>query len=157
MSYYDMTDEQRQETGIDYDLDACLEYNPQPFNILDIERVLAVWSGENDGDDWRWIILLRDGRYVFLQGGCDYTGWDCQSWATSEFAETAEQAAEKAKGDISAEEGNAPWNAGFGHMLNIMDGTYMANANEVYDSLTQQLTEGKDKTWREKMDNEMGL
>ena len=85
MSYYSMTDEQHaaiKARGIDYDLMACLEYNPQPFTVGDIKRVVAVWEGENDVDDWRWVLRIRGkvakerGKFVFLQGGCDYTGWD---------------------------------------------------------------------------------
>lgn len=67
--------------GIDVDLESCLEEHPQGFSIDDIETVLAVYEGQPDGEDWRWIIRLKDGRYVYLRGGCDYTGWGCQSWA----------------------------------------------------------------------------
>lgn len=93
MGYYD-NHELLEAKGIDYDLCACLEYNPQPFVVEDIEQVLAVYEGENDSEDWRWILQLNDGRFVFLKGGCDYTGWDCQSWADSAFAESADLAAQ---------------------------------------------------------------
>jgi hypothetical protein len=152
MSCYD------RDSFIDYDLCACLEYNVQPgFNADDIEKVLAVWEGQNDGDDWRWVLQLKDGRFVFLQGGCDYTGWDCQSWATSVFAETPEDAAKFALGDFETVEGQFPTNAGLGHMLNILSGSYANNFNEVYQSLLVQLTEGKTKTWREQKDEEFGI
>jgi hypothetical protein len=123
--------------GIDYDLQSCLDYNPQPFTVDDIERVLAVWEGENDGDDWRWVLLLKDGRYAFLQGGCDYTGWDCQSWATSAFDDTPEDSAKRALGDIESDYGSDP--------------------QVVYESLLRQITEGKNKTWREQKDDEFGV
>lgn len=143
---------------IDYDLRACLEYNPQDgFTVEDIENVLAVWEGHNDGDDWRWILKLKDGRFVFLQGGCDYTGWDCQSWATSEFADTAENAARFALGDVSIDADHHPSNAGIGHMLNIMSGEYMNNAGDVYKSLLEQIANGKNETWREKTDRDFGV
>lgn len=65
------------QRGIDYDLAACLNYNPQDtFGIDDIAEVLAVVEGENEVDDWRWVLRLTDERFMFLQGGCDYTGWD---------------------------------------------------------------------------------
>lgn len=76
MGYYDMTDAQRAATNIDADFCYALEYNPQPFNLLDVEKVLAVVEGERDERDWHWIGKLRDGRYFYLTGGCDYTGWD---------------------------------------------------------------------------------
>lgn len=68
---------------IDYDLSACLECNPQSFYEDDIEAALAVWEGERDGDAWRWILRLKDGRTMFLKGACNYTGWECKSWARS--------------------------------------------------------------------------
>ena len=60
---------------LDYDLEACLQENPQDdITPETISAVLAVWEGENDGDDWRWVLAMRDGRFAFVQGGCDYTG-----------------------------------------------------------------------------------
>lgn len=119
-----------QQRGIDYDLMACLEYNPQEgFTIEDVERVLAVWEGENDGDDWRWVLELNDGLFAFLQGGCDYTGWDCQSDAHSHITSTP---------------GTAAAFAG-------------SKGTPVYDSLWQQLASGKRATWRESTDAEMGI
>jgi hypothetical protein len=77
------------DRGVDYDLNACLHYNPQPnFELVEIVKVLAVVEGKRDDEDWRWILQLTDGyrgnhRYVYLRGGCDFTGWDCKSWAYS--------------------------------------------------------------------------
>jgi hypothetical protein len=80
--------------GIDHDLRSCLAYNDQgEWNEGNIDRVLAVWEGENDGDDWRWVIRLLDGRHLLLRGGCDYTGWDCVSHAETVWAYSAEHAA----------------------------------------------------------------
>ena len=65
MSYYDKPEEYA-ALGIDYDLYACLEYNPQDgFALDDIQRVLAVYEGEHDGADWRWILSLPEGRSVY--------------------------------------------------------------------------------------------
>src|SRR6185503_6561645 len=69
--------QRKYKKGIDYDLEGCLEYNPQSFIVDDIKKVLAVIEGENDGSDWHWVLLLNDNRYIYLRGGCDYTGWDC--------------------------------------------------------------------------------
>ncbi len=41
-----------------------------------VDKVLASEEGENDGRDWAALFLMRDGRYCFLEAGCDYTGWD---------------------------------------------------------------------------------
>lgn len=165
MSYWDLPQEEQDrltKAGADYDLRACLEYNPQAFNLSDIEKVLAVWIGENDGDDWRWVIKVtkkcadkKGGRYVFLQGGCDYTGWDCQSWASSQFTKSAMKAAVLCLGELKLGD-SQPYNAGLGHMLNILGGTYSDNFKEVYDDLVRQLKESKKKTWHETKDVEFG-
>lgn len=154
--------EKMEKAGIDYDLSACLEYNPQLFDITDIEKVLAVWEGERDGDDWRWIIRVtkqcadkNGGRFVFLQGGCDYTGWDCQSYAQSTFTKTALKAAKCAQ----VAEGvtvDDYIQAGMGHMLSVLGGYAGKNFNVVYDELVNQLRNGKTKTWRESKDEELG-
>jgi len=72
------------ERGIDYDLKAAIEYNENPFTVEDIEKVFAVYEGENDGPSWHWVLGLKDKRLFYLVGGCDYTGWDCQSWLSAE-------------------------------------------------------------------------
>lgn len=50
-----------------------------PFQRIDVRKVLATSEGENDGPAWLGLFKLKDGRYAFLSAGCDYTGWDCQS------------------------------------------------------------------------------
>jgi hypothetical protein len=130
----------------DDDLDACLRHNPQEGVTPEaIAAVLAVWEGEN-GDDWRWVVALTDGRFAFIQGGCDYTGWDCQSWATSVVVATPERAAEGALGDVPVS-GDGPAGAGLGHALAILTGEYMKNAAAIRDDLLRQLREGKAITW----------
>ena len=47
-----------------------------PPTRKDVVRILASRDGEPDGDDWIGVFELRDGRYLFARGGCDYTGWD---------------------------------------------------------------------------------
>lgn len=163
-SYWDLSKDEQDKLdarGIDYDLRACLEYNPQEFTIFDIETVLAVWTGENDGDDWRWVIKVtkecakkHDGRYVFLMGGCDYTGWDCQSWATSQFDKTPLKAAHRALGDLELKD-SSPMDSGLGHMLNILGGSYDKNFQKVYDNLVEQIKSTKKKTWHEEKDEEL--
>lgn len=117
---------------LDYDLRACLEYNPQDgYGVDDIAEVLAVWEGQNDGDSWRWILRLNDDRFVFLQGSCDYTGWDCQSWAASVFA------------------------AGAIEVL-ALGMSEQQDRQDVHTELMIQLDSSKKKTWRESKDEEIG-
>lgn len=46
-----------------------------------IDVIVAEVCGENDGFDWYWILQMRDGSFAWAKGGCDYTGWSCQSSA----------------------------------------------------------------------------
>ena len=145
----------------DYDLSACLRENPQDgFDYDAVAGVLAVHEGANDGDDWRWVLRLKDGRYVFLQGGCDYTGWECQSWATSHMADDPVTAANYARGNVpvgAVGSGNHPADAGMGHMLELLTGGYGTGFEAVRESLLRQLADGKDETWRGKAARELGL
>lgn len=160
---WDMNAEKAKEVGIDYDLSGCIEYNDTGLDLVDFKKVMAVWVGEHDGDDWRWIIKLTSEAkkkygygFVFIQGGCDYTGWDCQSWATKSFAKTSLLAAKFALGNVPLEN-SSPVDAGLGHMLNILSGGYGDNFKNVYDSLMKQLKSSKSKTWREGKDEELNV
>lgn len=62
------------------DLHYALSSNtPLKFKAQDVTHILAEVCGEHDGYDWWWIIKLTNERYFLISGGCDYTGWDCQS------------------------------------------------------------------------------
>ena len=41
----------------------------------DLTEIIAVSEGENDGPDWLAVARHKDGRYVYVRAGCDYTGW----------------------------------------------------------------------------------
>ena len=67
------------------DLNDCLTYNsPTNFNANDISGIVAEVAGANDEFNWWWIIKLKNKKYILLSAGCDYTGWDCQSWIRRE-------------------------------------------------------------------------
>ncbi len=117
----------------DRDLCYCLEYNPQNgFDVDDIKQVLAVYEGENDGDNWHWVLELNDGRFVYL------TGWDCQSDASHEVCLSAVAACHQ---NIIEQGANSFFTE---DRKKIDMSTYLLN----------QLNEGKRETWREKMDYE---
>lgn len=142
---------------LDYDLASCLEYNPQPgITHENITEVLAVWEGENDVEDWRWVVALDTGKFAFIQGGCDYTGWDCQSWASSAIVDTPQEAAKLATGE-DLPVGTLTEPIGFGHMLAMISGSYTANNAVVHLALLEQIEGGKNKTWREAKDEELGV
>ena len=46
-----------------------------PFDRLSVAEVLASVEGENDGPEWAAILRLHDGRFAYVEAGCDYTGW----------------------------------------------------------------------------------
>lgn len=52
---------------------------PEPFDFNDVAEVIAAVDGQNDEANWIAVVKLSDGRLAFLDAGCDYTGWDCQS------------------------------------------------------------------------------
>ena len=60
------------------DLLAACEYNS--LDSSDLVDVLLEITGENDEADWHWIVTTTSG-FAYISGGCDYTGWDCQSGA----------------------------------------------------------------------------
>ena len=58
------------------DLIYACECNKVPY--WDLQEILLEITGENDGEDWHWIVKSETG-FAYIHGGCDYTGWDCQS------------------------------------------------------------------------------
>lgn len=62
------------------DLAYALLYNDVKASSEFVVQVLGYISGANDGPDWHWLVLLDNGKIAYLRGGCDYTGWDCQSY-----------------------------------------------------------------------------
>lgn len=49
------------------------------FARADVARLVLCIDGERDGDEWVAAGRLKDGRWFLARGGCDNTGWDCQS------------------------------------------------------------------------------
>ena len=77
----------------------ALDENPSLLvkfeDIVSLERfALTADRAIFDGDDLAAVVRLKSGGYAALEGGCDYTGWDCQSsldvtrWKTAEKAFT---------------------------------------------------------------------
>lgn len=80
---------------IDSDLKCAVEYSGG-LDLSSVKGVAACVYGENDEAEWYWVIALKDGTHGLGVGGCDYTGWDCQSWFKFTPAKTALQAAKLA-------------------------------------------------------------
>lgn len=77
---------------LDSDLEYCAEYDCG-LDLKDIVNVLAQVPGEADQLDWHWIVEMKDGRFLYVTGGCDYSGWGCQDWGEAKEAKTAIEAA----------------------------------------------------------------
>ena len=58
------------------------------FAREDVLEIYGIIEGENDGDPWRLYGKLNDGRYFYLEAGCDYTGWGCQESGCSSVSST---------------------------------------------------------------------
>ena len=50
-----------------------------PILRVDVAEILAMDEGEKDERTWMLACKLNDGRYLYIEAGCDYTGWDCQA------------------------------------------------------------------------------
>lgn len=77
--------------NVDKTTDPCppgSDVDTSPPSRTDIKKVIASAEGENDGEDWVGVFLLKDGRYLMAYGGCDYTGWDCRASNQMEVAKT---------------------------------------------------------------------
>jgi hypothetical protein len=61
-----------------------------PFGPPDVAEVIAASEGESDGANWLLVGRLENGAFFFLDAGCDYTGWDCQSGGTATVSTSLE-------------------------------------------------------------------
>ena len=71
------------------------EYEYGPYYLAgirkaDIEEEIHYWSsaeeGGWDGESIEAVVRLKDGRWAYVEGSCDYTGWDCQAGADAYYA-----------------------------------------------------------------------
>lgn len=73
-----------------------MEYNYGPYAEVglslkdDVAEEVHHWSSADeggwDGESVEIVARLNDGRWVYIEGSCDYTGWDCQAGAEGWFA-----------------------------------------------------------------------
>lgn len=74
----------------------CFMYYPEsvPVSDDDVLELIAEDSVCSEGfaqEDVVGIYSLKDGRFLYVSGWCDTTGWDCQSGASGEVRDTLEQ------------------------------------------------------------------
>lgn len=53
--------------------------SPATFGREDVVLIKGQSEGENDVRSWIVWGLLKDGRWFFAEGSCDYTGWECRA------------------------------------------------------------------------------
>lgn len=58
---------------------ACAYNDYGPTKEHHITKLTMHQQGQNDGGNWIWCVELNNGTVWLATGGCDYTGWDCQS------------------------------------------------------------------------------
>lgn len=75
--------------------------NIDPFTREDVEDIIAMSNGFNDGDDWLGVFYLKDGRFAFIKAGCDYTGWDCRAGGDTYVSDTRENLIQFGMDDVS--------------------------------------------------------
>jgi hypothetical protein len=63
-----------------WDLCQCINYNIDELMFANFADVTCLQVGQGDESNWHWKVTLASGRIIVIVGGCDYTGWDCQSW-----------------------------------------------------------------------------
>lgn len=71
-------------------LDSRLTGQPMSVSVEDVEVVLALRAGENDGDPWLCLGQLKTGEFFFLSAWCDYTGWGCQDGGAITISDSLE-------------------------------------------------------------------
>lgn len=81
-----------------------LEGEPRQYTREDVEKVLHAVDGENDGPPWWGVFEMKDGAFLFVSAGCDYTGWDCQASGESWWADTLERLLQWGLGDAERAE-----------------------------------------------------
>lgn len=80
--WWQMTKEEQVRWWQDYDFVVCLNYNPSDCALLsDLRDVYLIKRGERGRAEWIWVVSTHDDMYYRVIGGCDYTGWDCKSYA----------------------------------------------------------------------------
>jgi hypothetical protein len=63
--------------------DLCVgaKYNDYgPLADHQVDDLVCNEFGQRDGPGWKWTVTFVNGETWIATGGCDYTGWDCQSF-----------------------------------------------------------------------------
>lgn len=70
------------------------------FSREDVALIKGKEEGERDEQSWIIWGQLKDGRWFFAEGSCDYTGWDCQASNGGSVASSEEDIIRFGMGDV---------------------------------------------------------
>jgi hypothetical protein len=92
-----------------YDFAESLNHADGAPAAQDVKRVIAAYGVSGDYAEWSggFLMELKDGRYCYLTGWCDTTGWGCQDDAAITYFD-AEPALESLEQE-SYPEGDKEW------------------------------------------------
>jgi hypothetical protein len=64
-----------------YDLQATLDITS--IEKEKIEKVIAAWGQDGDYGEWMggFLLAMKSGNFIYIDGWCDTTGWGCQDGA----------------------------------------------------------------------------
>lgn len=68
----------------EYDWRECFDF--AGVDREDVAEVLRSEEGIPDEENWMIVCRMKDGQFAFIEGGCDYTGWDCRGSAQAYYA-----------------------------------------------------------------------
>ena len=76
-----------------YDFTESLSQVRRELGTAKVVRVVKAWGEHGDYAEWRggFVMKLDDGRYCYLEGWCDTSGWGCQDGVEIRFASTVRQ------------------------------------------------------------------
>lgn len=111
------------------ELAEALEFNTieDELQFHNIAALIAIHEGRKDEEDWHWVVTLKDGRFAYFTGGCDFTGWDCQSHLVGHIA-------------------SGP-----------LDAASLCEDKDIRQKLIDQVLTVRVQTWREMKNKEFGL
>ena len=84
--------------GLDWILQFCIVHSRKGPRFSQIKRVVAAWAGYVKGvrgpDNYRWVVELQNGRYMYFFGFFDPSGFETRTYLFVRSADTAEKAAQ---------------------------------------------------------------
>lgn len=57
------------------------------FEMADIAKAIAAWGENGDYAEWfgGFLLHLKNGRFAYIEGWCNTTGWGCQDGVETWF------------------------------------------------------------------------